>query len=414
MPLLHSNTALPEDNDMIQSLYTIVLIEAVIGGGGRVFSIGPITLRMLLFLASLLLWLSASFRRKRRDGQALAIFIVYMFFASILPGLFVDAIKGPLQLSVLSEIQPMLFWLTAPFVAMAIYDNLMVERAALVIMYGGLLVACFILAIMGALTLGVLPFTQFYSLTAGSGELFFRSETLFFFKGHFYVGLALIFVIILKPKHWRIVAFICAVAIAASLTRGLIFAALIASTFGLMSMRNYKVVMALALCGLLFVTLSGQSVILDFFNTNDRGVSLSVRQADFWYFFENFNLVKIVFGEGAGTLLNNRPAVENSYLWSIWRFGFLGLAFLTSPFLIGLYFYSKVGFGHEYHALASAFFYGIVMLFILTAINPFINNSIGISYALVAIFSLRRISLSPPEASKKARCNKLDIVSYAE
>ena len=44
------------------------------------------------------------------------------------------------------------------------------------------------------------------------------------------------------------------------------------------------------------------------------------------------------------------------------------------------------------YRLASAYFFGTVMLYILTAFNPFINNSIGLMYLLCAIFSLRRLS----------------------
>lgn len=382
---------------MIQWLYLLVLTEAVLGGGGRIFSVGPVTLRMLLFAACLGVWLLASGYRKRPEGQWLAFLLVYSFIGSLLFGLLVDATSGASWSRIAAEIQPLLFWLTAPFVAMAIYSPAMVERSAQIIMYGGCLVACVLLATMGALAVGLLSLAQFYTWGTNSGELFFRSDISFFYKGLFYVAVALVFTVVLKPRLWLVMSAILAFAIAASLTRGLMLAPVLTVIFALMSARRHGTVLILVLIGTAISGLYSQDFIEILFRDSSRASSSSVRVADMLSFLESFDAATLLFGDGAGTLLNGRQGVENSYMWAIWRFGIAGLAFWLSPIIISFYYYRKISRHSAFRKLASAFFYGMVMLYIQTAINPFLNNSIGISYALLAIFSLRLLGRSQVE-----------------
>lgn len=385
---------------MIEALYTVVLIEAVLGGGGRVFPVGPVTLRMLLFASCLAVWLVAAMYRKRSDGQGLAFLIVTAFIGSVLPGLVIVAVSGISGSRALGDILPMLFWITAPFVAMAIYSQVLVDRAAQIIMYGGLLVASTILAILIALTANFLPFAQFYNWATQSSEIFFRSGMSFFFKGHFYVGIALIFTVTLKPRHWKLMSVILALSIVASLTRGLMFATLLAVILALISTRSKGSLLLLVLAVVCVGVIYGQEIFKMFFGDESRAVSFAVRLDDFKVFLEAFTERTLFFGNGAGALLNDRQNFENSYMWGLFKFGIIGLTFMISPFVICLYYYRKVrGRGHH-QRLAAAYFFGMVMLYVLTAINPFINNSIGISYALVAIFSLRRLSRPQIESAR--------------
>jgi hypothetical protein len=385
---------------MIRGLYLLVLTEAVLGGGGRFFPVGPVTLRMLLFATCLGVWLLAFGYRKRPEGQWLAFLLVYSFIGSLLFGLLVDATSGASWSRIAAEIQPLLFWLTAPFVAMAIDSPAMVKRSAQIIMYGGCLVACVILAITGALAVGLLPLAQFYTWSLNSGELFFRSDISFFYKGLFYVAVALVFTVVLKPRLWLVMSAILAFAIAASLTRGLMLASVLTVIFALMSARRHGTVLILVLIGTAISGLYGQDLIEVLFRDSSRASSSSVRAADMLSFWEGFDGATLFFGDGAGTLLNGRQGVENSYLWAIWRFGIVGLAFWLSPVIISFHYYRKIRRHSPFHKIASAFFYGMVMLSMQTAFNPFLNNSIGISYALLAVFSLRRLGRKQVETAE--------------
>ena len=137
-----------------------------------------------------------------------------------------------------------------------------------------------------------------------------------------------------------------------------------------------------------------QDIIEVLFRDSSRAGSTTVRIADMLSFLEGLDGTALFFGDGVGPLLNGRKSVENSYLWAVWRFGIVGLAFWLSPVVISFYYYRRIRRHSPFRKFASAFFYGMVILSIQTAFNPFLNNSIGISYALLAIFSLRRLDRS--------------------
>lgn len=382
---------------MIKRLYLIVLTEAVLGGGGRIFQIGPITLRMLLFAACLAMWLVALGYTKKPKGQFLALLLVYSFISSLLCGLFVDAATGASLNRILAEIQPLLFWFTAPFVAMAVTTYATVERSSQIIIYGGFTVAVVMLTVMYALFLGLIPFAKFYTWSMESGELFFRGDISFFYKGLFYVAVALIFTVVLKPRFWIIIAVILFLAIAASLTRGLILSSFIVISAALIHKRRNGTVLIIALIVGLISVFHIQDIIDILFRDESRSISLNTRSADTLNFLEGLEASSLFIGEGAGTLLNGRQAVENTFLWALWKYGLPGLIFWLSPILICYFYYRKIPQQSSFNNLGTAFFFGMLMLYIQTNSNPFLNNSIGISYSILSIFSLRLLSRKSEE-----------------
>ncbi len=357
------------------------------------FPLGPVTLRMVLFFACLAIWLLAVIMRKRLDGQGLAILLILFFFASHLSALFVDANSSAPAEQILGRIQPILFWFSAPFIALAINSHVIIKHSANIIMYGGSVVALVIIASTAALLSGVLNPRLFYTWGAISGEFFFRSDTYFFFKGHFYVGMALVFSLLLRPKGWPLMASILTVALVASLTRGLILAVLVAIVFGLITNRRTGMLFIIFAASVVAAGFYGPEIIESLFGDKSREISLLTRVDDLNSFVRHFDLRIFFFGDGFGPLLNGRESIENSYLWAIWRFGVIGLIFWLSPFFVSYYYYRKIPKYSDFYALASTFFAGMLMLFLLTSVNPFINNSIGLLYALISIFALRRLSL---------------------
>ena len=376
---------------MINRLYLIVLTEAVLGGGGRIFQIGPLTLRMILFAGCLMMWVVALTYTKKPKGQFLALLLVYSFISSLLCSLFVDAISGnPMEL-ILADIQPLLFWFTAPFVAMAMNINI-VERSSQIIIFGGLIVAVVMLTVMSALALGLIPLAKFYNWSVESGELFFRGDTFFFFKGLFYVAVSLVFTIVLKPRFWIMISVILFLAIAASLTRGLILSSFIVIIAALIHKRRNGTALILSLSVGLISVFYIPDIIDILFRDESRAISLTTRSADILNFLNGLEASSLFFGEGAGTLLNERKAVENTFLWALWKYGLPGLIFWLSPIFICYFYYCKIPRQSSLNNLGTAFFFGMLMLYILTNINPFLNNSIGISYSILSIFALRLLS----------------------
>lgn len=379
---------------MIEVLFPIVLAEVVLGGGGRTFAFGSITLRMVLFGATLVATLIGLLSARQREGLNLAFLLVLAFFTSLLPGLLVDVTRGTPVDVVAPELQPILFWLCAPFFALAIQDARTARKAASIFIYGGFVVGLVTSLLMTFLYTGVIGFFPLYLWADKTNELFFRGFNNFFYKGHFFVGIALVFCVVLKPRWWKTMTAVLVLSIALSLTRGLYLAVALAIMASFVTNGRRGSVLILAAMAFAVFLLYSQSI-SDILFDPTRLASSETRSRDLLVFWNQFDFMTLLTGDGTGELLNGRSDVENSFLWAIWRFGIVGLLFMLFPFFLCLRYFRTIGRDNPEYTLASAFFFGVVMLYILTAFNPFVNNSIGLMYLLCAIFSLRRLSREP-------------------
>lgn len=377
---------------MIETIFIFMLSEIVLGGGGRTFSIGAVSLRMLLFAVGVIASLFAMLRSTQpRNGLGTAGLLLWAFVASLLPGLLVDANNGtPLQ-TIGPAIQPLLFWLLAPFFALALQERRMVVKSANIIIYGGCAVAVITSLLMVGLSTGFVDFATLYIWSDRTEELYFRGTENFFYKGHFFVSVSLIFCLVLRPRWWRTLSLLLLLSLVLSLTRSLFLATGVALVLSFVSQKRQFAFILSACAGAVVFFFYGQ-VVLDSLFDPTRAESYQTRSRDFAYFLAAFDYNTLILGEGTGALLGGRAQIENSYLWVVWRFGIAGLAYTLLPLFLCLYYFRKMPSESEDRGIASAFFFGAVMLYIVTAINPFINNSIGITYLLVAVFSLRRMS----------------------
>ncbi len=182
-------------------------------------------------------------------------------------------------------------------------------------------------------------------------------------------------------------------AITASLTRGLVLALILTLPVVLVADRRWKVMsVGLAVITLGLVMGSNSFSIDDLVAMGDRLQSVTQRLEDMSYIVRHLDISTLIFGEGLGSYINFRPNIENSYLWALWKLGLLGLTFWLLPLLVCTWFFVQIRFGSAVHSLATAYYGGVLVLYIVTISNPFINNPIGLSYLLIAMFSLRTLA----------------------
>ena len=112
---------------------------------------------------------------------------------------------------------------------------------------------------------------------------------------------------------------------------------------------------------------------------------------------ENFKLNSLLFGEGMGTLINDRINIENTFLWAFWRLGVVGVIFWMSPLIICFKYFLRIKRCNPQFNLACAYLFSTILIYVQTLSNPYLNNAIGLSFVLVAIFSLRTLSKAVPE-----------------
>jgi hypothetical protein len=391
---------------MIEGLFTVVLLELFIGGSGRLIEIGPGTLRMALFVPCALIGLSALVATRRiTSGQKLALMMVLAYLGVHLWGLVVGSIRGRDASDMLTELQQSLYWLAAPFFALVLQTPRMVRRSAALVQISGVLLALAYLGVLIGSALGYIDFVALYGRLADSGEVVGRGENLFVYKGFLYLGVAIVFLVAGRGRYWRTLTVLVAIALALTLTRGF----LLATSFAVLLMLLMEGRKATLVLGLLLVFASA-FVVWEYLPSQSADTSTesrfeasnNQRIVDTVYVADNLSWRTFTVGEGFGSLINGRALIENTFLFIFWKLGLAGVVFWLSPIVLCTHYFLRVPRG-ESHRLAAAYYFGVVLIYVQTLTNPYLNNPIGLSFVMLALFSLRTLSapgmparMSPP------------------
>lgn len=379
----------------VEWLYTLTALELFLGGGGRLLEIGPVTVRMILFAACLgctaLLVISG---RVRGNGFLLAALLLLGFAISHFPALMFGLAKGGPLGDIFLDISPLLYWLMVPFFAIVLRSERMIERTAELIKFASLALAIFyILSVLG-LAFNLIDFSLFYQRLDATGEFFFRGESLFFYKGFIYLGIGVVFYLALGGRFWRLCMVLLVSALILTLTRGLILSAAVATIFLLWRMGRRQA-LAVALLCIAFAAFAVWFYLPTLSRTDlleQRAISNSIRFGDLAFMLSNFDLKTVLLGEGFGAFINGRLSIENSYLTIWWKIGALAVAFWMLPLGLAWYYFSRIQRTSSKYRLAMAFFFGVILIYVQTATNPYLNNPIGLSFVIMAVFSLRTLA----------------------
>jgi hypothetical protein len=379
----------------MELLFSITILELLIGGGGRLTPIGPVTLRMVLFATCLCAWLVVApiTRQRRSNGHLLAIGLVLSYLFIHISAFIVGLLKGTDVVRMNTEMQQSLYWLAAPFFAFILQSQAMVQRTAIIIQVAGIILATTYIAAITGLAIGAIDLVRLYPILNETGEFYFRGESFFFYKGFLYLGISIVFLIAIRGRHWGYLTTLVAGALVLTLTRGFVLSTSIAILLMLIAQRQWRAVSIASLS-----VIAAALLVWVYLPTVDdtllgqRDISTSQREDDMAYIVDNISAKTIILGEGLGSLINNRPNIENTFLWAIWKLGYLGFMFWIIPLIICTYYYLKVSKNNSQHRLACAYFFGTILVYVQTATNPYLNNPIGLSFLLMALFSLKTIA----------------------
>ena len=384
---------------MIDALFMLTLAEAFIGGGGRLVQIGPVTLRMVLFASCLLIGgIAILFRLRRMDGQRLAFVLVLLYLLVHVFGLLVGEMHAADAGDMISEFQQSLYWLAAPFFAFVLQSPKMVHRASLVVRFSGIFLSLGYFVILALLVFGRLSIIQILPLLHDSGEVVIRADHFLFYKGFLYLGISIVFFVAIRGRFWVLMTTIASVALVLTLTRGFLLSTSVAVLM-MLAAQGRRMVTAVALV----VVIMASFVVLIYVPSLDqtfsqgRSESNNQRTHDFFAVVDNLTPTSVIIGDGYGAALDDRQFIENTLLWAIWKLGVFGAVFWTMPLCLCAYFYLRIP-DRKHHRTAAAYFFGTVLVYIETLTNPYLNNPIGLSFVLVALFSLRTLAREAREA----------------
>jgi hypothetical protein len=388
-------------NRFAKILFLIIFAELSIGGGGRIFAAGPVTLRMLLFGIAMTLALFYVVKGGKLSDETWQLLIFFIITIGI--GMIVGAINHAEQTFWWEDVKPLLYFLMLPFFEWVV-DQKIIRNILEIIKISAVIQSVLFIIVLVLIHSGVIPFLDFYYFVLPTQEFFFRGEITFFYKGFLFVCVALITVYVSKSKNNRriFLAFLVLV-ISITLTRGF----LLAICLTLLLYHSYEnrvraiVFATLALCVVFF-----SQPVISFVSTvvhqmgvqqtgppnekllGDRDYSDAGRILQTKEVLSHITPASFFVGHGFGIGVPSRPVhMEISYLEIFHKQGILGLMFWG--FLLWRLW--KRFRAQDRSEVADVLFYAAIFVFFQSLTNQFMNNPIGLSVILFSFVGLRAL-----------------------
>ena len=391
---------------MLLKLFYITLIaELFLGGGGRLTEIGSNTLRMYLFSTALCLMLLPQFWRRVGADVRLAFGMVALFFLVHLPGLIFGLVRGVDANVVFVELQPLMYFMMAPFFAQVLSKKQYVELTSNFVRDAGLLLASAFIITLLCILIGLLDFSITYNVLNSTGEFMFRGvDGLFFYKGFLYLCIALIFILAKNESYRNLSIILVSSAIILTLTRGFMLSTMIAASLFFFLTGNRKALALMVMTSIIVAAMVlGYLPFETILTRKDGDFSDHIRYADIDFMLKNVDALSLIFGNGFGALISDsRLNIENSFLWIWWKIGLAGLLFWFSPLMLCYIAFKRIPASSINFSLGCAYFCAVILIYIQSATNPYLNNPIGLSFVLISIFSLRTLARDHLDTSSLA------------
>lgn len=369
---------------LLKIVFIITLIELFVGGGGRVFEIGPTTLRIALFFLNIIIASFLLIYRNKISKHTVLISIVAalaLIYYSIL-----GLINGGSISLIIEDVKPLSYIFSIIFFMCYIDSFNRVTLIVSLIKKTSVFVAILYITIQLLFFMGKIDFLSFYNYAntyISPSDFFFRGTSgLFFYKGFIYMVIGLIFWIHSaqsKKKTFSIVIIMTAMIFSG--TRGFIvmFGIVYALFYGipLLLKLNIKIL----LLSIIFIISS--IYFFSNFEIGDKTLSDSIRIQQIFQVFQDINLFSLFTGHGFGIGIPIRPIhMEIAYLEIFHKQGLLGLLLWGAFFKVIYKAYKKA---EDFKSIRKPFFLSISFVLLLSITNPVFNNPIGISLFIIAL-----------------------------
>lgn len=443
-------------NKFEKVLLTIFFIEIFVGGGGRLIDFGVLSIRQVLFLLLILTFVFRIVKEKAYFNKEVNTFIrfnpVTLGVYGLIGWFFISAAIGYMNGHSLSVIVTDLFRVSfvAIYFPLAYYiseKRFSKKKIITLLKPSALVVAIFtiVVSLLGKTIFSGYDFVPFYNFmnTIMNDDLFFRPSNSVFYKSHFFVLIGLILSLnsVLTKNYSRIdIANIlfCSISVLWSETRGFLLAFIVSILViilldgkqltdhvkglkhKLQTLIHSKQFIKKAVI-LVFVIISvpflyqymtlqrfeetkdtyfpEQSNLEDLEDPEVEDVSVNARIE---FIIDSKNILSdpmnFIFGTGYGKEIAGRTSgIEMSFLDILVEQGLIGLGtWLFLCFLVIYNYYLGYKRGEKLSTLEISLIAAFVGMLLLTNINPFINNPIGISFFIVLLI----ISQNKKESAK--------------
>lgn len=383
--LSHQNT--PYSSIIFRVLLILDFSEIVIGGGGRFFEFGSLTLRMILFLVAMVSTFVVLIFKKRISITITS--IIGLFFLISLISLSIGWLNGASFALIFEDIKPLSFFLILPFFSYTVKTYSEIEVLRKIIILGAFFLATSYLLTITLIVNGYLDFASFYDRQYEIGEIFFRGGPFFFYKGFLYLCIGFFFVLLSNIRYKNLFLILLFSCICLTLTRGFImFTSLISMYYVFFINKNKftKFAWIILICiGSVWMA----TTLLD--SIGDRSESDTTRFIQFDQVFSGIRPLSLFVGHGFGVGIDERPVhMENSFLEIFHKQGLMGLLFWFSVLFYIFWNYAKIKIKQN-KEMALPFLLSVVFVFFQSLTNPFLNNPIGLAIIVATIAVLNQL-----------------------
>ncbi len=371
----------------LKILFIPIFYELVIGGGGRFLEVGPLSFRMLFFAFSLSVsFLYCLYKKKIKRNVAVILFVVtiLLIFSSI-----VGVVNHAETSLLFSDLKPLLFFYMLLFFSLVIKDLKDIEKVISIIKKGAIVMGVIYILVIALLFLGKIDFATFYSKQYEIGEVLFKGDSLFFYKGFIYICIGFFFFLFSTSKYKNSILLFLFSCIVLTLTRGFIlFTSLIFIYYIFFINKNiFKKWVMFLLLGITVIT------VIPFFLQilGDKSESDNVRFLLIDQVIFGITPLSLLIGHGFGIGVEIRPEhMEISFLNIFHKQGLIGVTFWLGLFFYIFFMYHNIK-DKDYKKVGLPFLLGVIFVILQSTTNPYMNNPIGLSLILITVVIFSRL-----------------------
>ncbi len=381
--------------------FTIFLLEIFLGGAGRLTTIGPLTLRMYFFILGmgLLLLLLMIGKKITKTTYTITVIFTIILVIAIIQGI----VNSENYTYLFADVKMVLFFFTLPLFDVLIKDYKSVEKIQKLLKWSTVILAILYFIFLIILHSGVYSFRTIWlamSKPEYHQEFGFRGESAMIYKGFIYVCIGFFFFFFNKRSFKNIIttAFVF-LAIVLTLSRAFILLVFLLT----ISYTLYKVIFSrknkiLNIIIISSIVIGGIALIPKALQMlGDKTKSDNIRVVQLQEVGEMVNPWSFFVGHGYGVGIPLRPShMEIMYLEIFHKQGIFGLSFW---FLLLVYIFIKYYNYYKYcknngikdHLNAKAFLFGVVFLYAQSLFNPFLTNSMGMTFLFITLIIFEKL-----------------------
>ena len=369
----------------------LIFVELFAFGSGRILTVsGNLTMRIINF--GLMILISGWYACIKVKVPYQIIFFFFFFLLLLIIGSSIGFVNGARDL-IFIDIKLQSYFLTILFMFYYISNIAKIRIVVTIFKYTVLGIAILYVIYLILIFNNVLDYHKVYELLSIPKDFKFRGISgVFFYKGFIYLPLLLLLFLIEKRISFLPI-FILLVAIYYTQTRSFWILGVLAVFAGIiykLKRNNFKI--SLISFVIFNILLLGAFVFIAFNFNGVDGARLEgdeIRIETIVQVIDRVNVVSLFVGHGLGVGVPIRPVhMEIVYMEIFHKQGLLGLLFWFMLLIDSL---RMMVLARKEKALAFFFGISILLIYIQSMFNPFLNNSMGIGFILVAYISLYRI-----------------------